>query len=94
MLYNWVKGDVKLFGVRPLSQHYLSLYDEQVRKLRQKVKPGLIPPYYADMPRNIKEINESEKRYITSYLKHPIKTQVTYFLKVVNNILFRGARSG
>jgi len=51
MLYNWIKGDLKLFGVRPLSRHYLSLYDAYVQKLRLKMKPGLIPPYYADMPR-------------------------------------------
>jgi hypothetical protein len=94
MLYNWFKGDIKLFGVRPLSWHYLSLYDGYVQKLRKKVKPGLIPPYYADMPRRIEEISASEKKYISSYMEHPIKTQILYFIKVMNNIFFRGARSG
>lgn len=93
MLYNWVRGDIKLFGVRPLSRHYLNLYDVYVQKIRKKVKPGLIPPYYADMPKRFEDINDSEKRYIQSYLEHPFKTQVTYFSKAVSNIIFKGARS-
>jgi len=93
MLYNWIRGDIKLFGVRPLSRHYLNLYDVYVQKIRKEVKPGLIPPYYADMPKRFEDINDSEKRYIQSYLEHPIKTQVTYFSKAVSNIIFKGARS-
>ena len=43
MLYNWVKGDFTLVGVRPLSAHYLSLYDKDLQQLRKKVRPGLTP---------------------------------------------------
>ncbi len=93
MLYNWIRGDIKLFGVRPLSKHYLNLYDDYVQKIRKQVKPGLIPPYYADMPKRLEDINDSEKRYIQSYLEHPLKTQISYFGKALNNIIFRGARS-
>jgi hypothetical protein len=93
MLYNWIKGDVKLFGVRPLSKHYLGLYDNYLQKARKKLKPGLIPPFYADLPKKFEEINESEKRYIQSYLKHPLKTQFTYFFRTINNIVFKGVRS-
>ena len=50
MIYNWLKGDLKLFGVRPLSHQYLSLYTDELRKLRTTVLPGLIPPFYADIP--------------------------------------------
>jgi len=94
MLYNWIRGDLKLFGVRPLSKHYLSLYDRPLRKIREKIKPGVIPPYYADLPRHLEGIVESEKRYIQAYCSHPIKTQWVYFWKVMNNIIFKGARSG
>jgi hypothetical protein len=94
MLFNWIKGDLKLFGVRPLSGHYLSLYDEYVQKLRTKVKPGLVPPYYADLPKKIEDISNSEKRYIESYIEHPLRTQFLYFTRAVGNILFKGARSG
>lgn len=94
MLYNWLKGDLKFFSVRPLSKQYLSLYGRYLYELRMKVKPGLIPPYYADLPKQIDEIIESEKRYILAFSEHPFKTQFIYFMKVLNNIIFRGARSG
>lgn len=44
MLYNWLKGDLQIVGVRPLSRHYLNLYDKDLQELRKKVKPGLVPP--------------------------------------------------
>lgn len=94
MLYNWIRGDIQLLGVRPLSKHYISLYDSYLQKIRKKVKPGLIPPYYADLPKDIEEISESEKRYIQAYCEHPLKTQFTYFWKIMHNIIFKGARSG
>ena len=61
MLINWMKGDLKLVGVRPLSSHYFSLYSEELRALRIRTKPGLIPPFYADMPGTLDEIQESEE---------------------------------
>lgn len=93
MLYNWVRGDLKLFGVRPLSAHYLGLYPRDLQKLRKGVKPGLVPPFYADMPKTFDEICESERRYIEAYLERPIRTQWVYFWKAIWNIVFRGARS-
>ena len=94
MIYNWIKGDVKLFGVRPLSMHYFSLYESHLREMRIRIKPGLIPPFYADLPGKFKEIIESEKRYIQEYCKHPLKTQCIYLWKALNNIIIKGARSG
>ena len=93
MIYNWLKGELQLLGVRPLSLHYLSLYDVDLQELRKKVKPGLIPPFYADLPGTFDEICESERRYIDAFLSHPVKTQWVYFWKVFYNIVVRGARS-
>jgi hypothetical protein len=94
MIYNWLKGDMKLFGVRPISFQYLSLYTDELRQLRKKVLPGLVPPFYADMPSTLQEIIESEKNYIKSYLKAPMQTQFKYFWRSSVNILIKGARSG
>ncbi len=93
MLYNWLRGDLQLVGVRPLSRQYLEIYTPEHRQLRRQVKPGLLPPYYADMPTTLEEIMESERRYIEAYRKNPVKTQVTYFFKCVYNILFKKRRS-
>ncbi|MBC2704214.1 sugar transferase [Desulfobacula sp.] len=93
MLYNWIKGDLGIVGVRPLSFHYLDLYDKDLQDLRKKVKPGLVPPFYADLPETFDEICASEKRYINAFLKHPFRTQCTYFYKAFINIALKGARS-
>lgn len=93
MLINWLNGDLKLVGVRPLSDHYFSLYSKELQELRVKVKPGLLPPFYADMPVTLAEIQESERRYLESYLKHPFLTDWRYFWKAVGNIVLKGERS-
>lgn len=93
MLLNWAKGDLKLVGVRPLSNHYFSLYSEELRELRIKAKPGLVPPFYADMPVTLAEIQESERRYLELYFKSPFLTDWRYFWKAFRNIVFRGKRS-
>lgn len=93
MFLNILMGDMKLIGVRPLSKHYYSLYTPEMQKLHVKVKPGLLPPFYVDMPKTLDEIQESEKKYIEQYLKHPFKTDFVYFWKIVVNIVFKGKRS-
>jgi lipopolysaccharide/colanic/teichoic acid biosynthesis glycosyltransferase len=93
MLINLFKGDLKLVGVRPLSPHYLSLYSEELREKRLMQKPGLIPPFYVDMPKTLEEIMASELRYIELYSKAPFTTDVKYFFKALHNILIRKARS-
>ncbi len=93
MLINLLKGDLKLVGVRPLSAHYFNLYTEELQQKRTQSKPGLLPPFYADMPKNLTEIMASEIRYLDAYKKNPIKTDVSYFFKIVSNIIFRKARS-
>lgn len=93
MIINILKGQMKLVGVRPLSKQYYELYSSEIQQLRIKTKPGLLPPYYADMPKNLKEIQESEKRYLEAYLKHPLKTDWKYFWLIIKNIVIKRKRS-
>ncbi len=93
MFINFFKGEMKLFGVRPLSQHYFNLYPVELQELRKKVKPGLIPPFYSDLPSTLDEIVESEINYIYKYLDKPIRTDIKYLLKALNNIVIKRARS-
>lgn len=93
MFINVMKGEMKIVGVRPLSQHYFGLYSPEVQQLRIKYKPGLIPPYYADMPKTLEEIEESERKYLEAYGKSPFLTDVRYFFKATTNIVFKRARS-
>ena len=90
---NFFAGELSLVGVRALSEHYYSLYPPDMQELRLKVKPGLLPPFYADMPRTFEEIVESERSYLMQKLEKPFRTDWKYFWKSVWNILVKRARS-
>ena len=90
---NFFRGDLALVGVRALSNHYFSLYPKDLQELRTQFYPGLVPPFYADMPKSFDEIIDSERRYFEQKQKHPFITDVKYFCKAFYNILFRKARS-
>ena len=93
MLFNLLKGDLKPVGVRPLSRHYFDLYDESLKAKRIRTRPGLIPPFYADMPGTLEEIQHSENKYLDEYFRRPFLTDCRYFHKAMYNIIFRKARS-
>jgi lipopolysaccharide/colanic/teichoic acid biosynthesis glycosyltransferase len=93
MFINLINGDLKLVGVRPLSQHYFDLYTDELKEKRIKYKPGLIPPFYVDLPKTLPEIIDSEMRYLLLYEKKPFLTDFTYFWKALWNIFFQHARS-
>ncbi len=93
MLINFLKGDLKLIGVRPLGDAMLSVYPEEFKKYRANFKPGLIPPYYIDQPNSFEELIESEKRYLGAYEKNGIKTDIIYFGKFLKALFFKGVRS-
>ncbi len=94
MIFNLLKGDLKLVGVRPLSQTFFDTYPEELQDERTKYKPGLVPPFYADLPQTMEEILESERRYLEKYKDAPLKTDFIYFWKAFKNIVFKGAKSG
>jgi lipopolysaccharide/colanic/teichoic acid biosynthesis glycosyltransferase len=93
MLMNFFQGNMKLVGVRPLSRQYFDLYRKDVQARRIKYKPGLIPPFYVDMPNDLEGIQASELKYLDSYDKNPFYTDFRYFWKSGWNILFHKARS-
>ena len=93
MIINLFRGDLKVVGVRPISQHYFNLYSKELQEKRIKFKPGLIPPFYADLPETLEEIQESEMRYLEAFEKRPVRTQFRYFFKAIYNIIFKHVRS-
>jgi lipopolysaccharide/colanic/teichoic acid biosynthesis glycosyltransferase len=92
-LVNWMRGDLKLVGVRPITEQYFNLYSKEHQQRRIKYKPGLIPPFYADLPKTLEEIEASEKKYLDAWDQHPFRTDWRYFWKAIYNIVFRHARS-
>lgn len=94
MIYNWLRREMKLVGVRPLSPHYFSLYSKELQEKRIKFKPGLMPPFYADMPKTLDEIQASELKYLNECETNGVfKTDVKYFFMIIRNIFIKKARS-
>jgi lipopolysaccharide/colanic/teichoic acid biosynthesis glycosyltransferase len=86
-IMNILKGDMTLIGVRPLCQETLALYPPDLQNLRLKFKPGLLPPFYADLPRNYKELFESERNYLNSKYQSPFKTDIKLVAKIIYNLV-------
>ncbi len=80
-IINFFQGDLNLVGVRALSEHYFGLYPKDLQDLRTRFKPGLVPPYYADMPKSFDEIVDSERHYLLSKQKYPLTTDLKYFFR-------------
>ena len=92
-IFDWLRGDIKLVGVRATSPHFLSLYPKDVYDLYVQVKPGLIPPIFGESTKGLSHIIEVELAYLKKYLSHPIRTDVRYFWRTFGDIVFRGVRS-
>lgn len=94
MVLNLLKGDMKLVGVRPLSAHYFNLYSKDLQELRVKFKPGLLPPFYADMPKTLDDIQLSEMNYLQACERDGVLlTDIKYLFKITKNIFLKKARS-
>lgn len=93
MFLNLLKGEVKLIGVRPLSKPKFDMYPTELQEKRTAFKPGLIPPFYSDLPESFEDLIKSENNYLDAYKISPLKTDFIYFFSAIKNIIFKGARS-
>ncbi len=94
-LINVFKGDMKLVGVRPVSQRYFQDIPPHIQNLRLNQKPGCIPPYVALNMKNAKEdVLFAEEVYLR-FAKKTSRTNVDSSLMylAIRNILFKGLRS-
>lgn len=93
MIWNFLKGDLKLFGVRPVSRQYLGLFPEEFQAYRRRFKPGLIPPVIVHVPNTFDEIWMVERDYLQAYERSPFTTDMRYLFRGVYNVLFKRVRS-
>ncbi|MBP5641857.1 MAG: sugar transferase [Paludibacteraceae bacterium] len=93
MLMNFLKGDIKLVGIRPLSKAMFNTYPAELQEKRTRTKPGLIPPFYIDHPKTFDELYASENKYLDEYFRHPVWTDTKYFFMTVYSILFKRMHS-
>ena len=93
MVWNLLKGDLKLFGVRPVSRPYFEMFPPAFQEYRKRFLPGLIPPIVVDRPDTFEDIWLSERKYLEAYEKAPLRTDLRYCWKTVYNIVVRRVRS-
>lgn len=89
---NILKGEMKLVGLRPLSEDFFKTLPPALQQERLKHLPALMAAVYADRPKNLQERFASEMRYLEAHSKHPFVTDLKYFFKIFWAIIFRGQR--
>jgi len=90
---NLFLGQMKLVGVRPLSQTRFNELPKEVQEARIKHKPGCFPPYVAlNMPNSIDNIR-AEIIYMKEKEENPHTTDIKYLWKSLYNILANKIRS-
>lgn len=91
-LANVLKGEMKLFGVRPVTDRYFQDIPKHIQKLRLKQKPGCIPPYVAYNRVSSKEsVLMAEEVYLTS-AKKGFLADSKLIVMAIKNILFNKKR--
>ena len=90
---DWLRGNIKIVGIRAMSQQYFSLYPKRYKEKYFRVKPGFVSPIFDSSVDDFNNIIETEEKYLDSYLNSPIYTDVKYFFKTFLTIL-SGVRSG
>lgn len=92
-VWDWLRGDIKLVGIRPTSPHFLSLYNDHFYNLYIQIKPGFISPIFDDATDGFDQIVEIELNYLESYWQKPFRTDVRCFTETFKDIVFKGVRS-
>ncbi len=93
-IINILKGEMKLVGVRPVSESYLPDIPKELQDLRFKQKPGCIPPYVAlGRKSSVESVLQAEQDYLVEKARNPYFTDTRYFFKALFNIIFRRRRS-
>ena len=92
-LINVMKGEMALFGTRPLSKSAYKDYPDDIKEMRNKYKPGCVPPYVALLMQGMDASIEAERKYLTDLKKNPRTTKIKYLFKALFNIFTNKIRS-
>jgi lipopolysaccharide/colanic/teichoic acid biosynthesis glycosyltransferase len=92
-LFDWLRGEIKLVGMRATSPHFLSLYPRELYELYAQTKPGLIPPIFDASTAGFDDIVRIEYQYLKDYQRRPVAADLRCLLKTLHDIVIRGVRS-
>jgi lipopolysaccharide/colanic/teichoic acid biosynthesis glycosyltransferase len=91
-VFDWLRGELKLVGIRPLSRHYFTLYPRQYQEDFVRAKPGLIPPLFDESTSSFDDVVRIEGTYLRDYAANPLKADCLQLWKTISSIL-SGVRS-
>lgn len=86
-LWNLLKGEMVLVGVRPLSKYRFKELPEDLQVLRMQYKPGCIPPYVSLLMPDSDGNVEAERIYLREKKEHAFWTDFRYLVLAIRNIL-------
>ena len=92
-LINVARGEMKLVGIRPISNRFLNEFPEDIKALRLQQKPGCVPAYVSLLKQSVNGFIEAETIYLKEKTKHPYTTDIKYLFKAIYNILSNKIRS-
>jgi hypothetical protein len=92
-LINLFKGEMRILGIRPISQRFLQEFPDNIKKIRSKYKPGCIPAYVPLLKQSKDGFIEAETIYLLEKEKFPVKTDIIFFFKAIYNIASNKIRS-
>lgn len=91
-VYDWLRGEIKLVGIRALSYPFFEKYPDRYKKKYFSVKPGFICPIFDETINGFDEIIKIEEKYLDDYLKNPVVTDFKLFFRTLK-MIFKGTRS-
>jgi lipopolysaccharide/colanic/teichoic acid biosynthesis glycosyltransferase len=93
-LVNLFNMQMKLVGVRPVSESYFNRLPKKLKENRVKYKPGCIPPYVAlDLGTTKDAVIMAEEIYLEEKERNPYTTDLKYLFKSIYKIIFQRKRS-
>jgi lipopolysaccharide/colanic/teichoic acid biosynthesis glycosyltransferase len=91
-LINVFKGEMKLFGVRPVTDRYFQDIPKHIQKLRLSHKPGCIPAYVAFNRSSSKDSVLSAEEDYLNLNKHGVLVDLKLIFLAIKNIIFNKKR--
>lgn len=87
-LLNVLKGRVKIIGVRLVSKTYFDKIPQELKEMRLRHKPGVVPPYVSlNVGGNVEDVLAAEMTYLRDVEEKGFRGEKTYLLKALRVIL-------
>ena len=92
-IYNLLKGDISLVGVRPISKYGFGKLPPDLQSKRICYMPGLISPHVSLRFKGFDGVIRAERQYLKERENNPIRTNIKYFFLALFNIITLRAKS-